>query len=307
MSMFELIRTPDVAAEVTLQPVRRYGVDAAILFSDITTPLEAAGVAIELREGVGPVFADPIRAEKDIDQLRVPDAGDLGHVTETVGLVVRELGDVPLIAFAGAPFTLASYLIEGGPSKQHARTKALMLSEPATWFRLADRLADIAIAFLEAQVASGASAAQLFDSWAGALSPAAYEWFVQPASSKVLDAVRALGVPSIHFGVGTGELLELFGAAGADVVGVDWRVPLGRARTRLPDHAVQGNLDPAVCLAPWPFVAAEASGVVDSNGGRPGHIFNLGHGVLPETDPGVLTALVDWVHEHTASMTEPST
>jgi uroporphyrinogen decarboxylase len=305
LSMFEVIRTPDVAAEVTLQPVRRYGVDAAILFSDITTPLEAAGLKVELREGVGPVFPDPIRSEGDVDRIRIPDAGDLAHVTETVRLLVPELGAVPLIGFAGAPFTLASYLIEGGPSKQHARTKALMLSEPSTWFALVDRLADVSIAFVTAQVRAGATAVQLFDSWAGALAPAAYEWFVQPASSKVLAAVRTLGVPSIHFGVGTGELLELFGAAGADVVGIDWRVPLGRARRRLPNHAVQGNLDPAVCLAPWPFVAAEASAVLDANGGAPGHIFNLGHGVLPETDPGILAALVDWVHEHTAVGGEP--
>ena len=298
LSMFEVVRRPEVAAEVTLQPVRRYGVDAAILFSDITTPLEAAGVAVELREGVGPVFAEPVRSDRDVAGLRIPSEDDLAHVSDTVRLLVRDL-EVPLIGFAGAPFTLASYLVEGGPSKDHARTKSMILSEPAAWQRLADRLADIAVAFLTAQVRAGAAAVQLFDSWAGSLSPAMYERYVLPASTKVLAAARRLGVPSIHFGVGTGELLELFGKAGADVVGIDWRVPLGDARRRLPGAAVQGNLDPALCLSPWPVVAEEASAVLDANCGVPGHIFNLGHGVLPQTDPGVLAALVEWVHERT--------
>ena len=296
LSMFEVIRRPEVAAAVTLQPVRRYGVDAAVLFSDITTPLEAAGVAVELREGVGPVFADPVRSAADVDGIRVPTLDDLTHVTDTVRILLSEL-QVPLVGFAGGPFTLASYLIEGGPSKQHAKTKALMLSEPATWFRLVDRLADIAIAFIDVQVSAGAAAIQLFDSWAGALSPDAYERYVQASSTRILDAIRRLGVPSIHFGVGTGELLELFGSAGADVVGVDWRVPLADARRRLPGVAVQGNLDPAACLAPWPVVAAEASAVLDANNDAPGYIFNLGHGVLPETDPAILAALVDHVHD----------
>ena len=304
LSMFEVIRDPELAAEVTMQPVRRYGVDAAILFSDITTPLEAAGVELELREGVGPVFADPVRDQVDIARIRVPGEDDLEHVASTVAMLVEDL-PVPLIGFAGAPFTLASYLIEGGPSKNHARTKAMMVAEPRTWARLVDRLADVSIAFLTAQIGAGADAVQLFDSWAGSLSPAAYQRFVQPASSKVLAAATALGVPTIHFGVGTGELLEMFGDAGADVVGVDWRVPLASARRRLPDRAVQGNLDPTICLAPWSAVVAETDAVLASNDGAPGHIFNLGHGVLPETDPGVLSAIVEWVHERTSSRQEP--
>jgi uroporphyrinogen decarboxylase len=211
--------------------------------------------------------------------------------------LIGELGDVPLIGFAGAPFTVASYLVEGGPSRQHARTKSLMLREPELWHALTDRLADLAIASLRSQVEAGAAAVQLFDSWAGALSPDLYERHVLPASTKVFHALGDLGIPRIHFGVGTGELLPLLAKAGADVVGVDWRVPLDEARRRLgPDVAVQGNLDPALCLAPWPAVAERVRDVLARNGGRPGHIFNLGHGVLPETDPEILRQVVELVH-----------
>jgi uroporphyrinogen decarboxylase len=247
---------------------------------------------------VGPVVAEPFRTEADLDRLRPldPDA-DAPYVQETVRSLVGELGDVPLIGFAGAPFTVASYLVEGGPSRTLGRTKALMLGDPDLWARLMDRLADMAVVSLRAQVAAGASAVQLFDSWAGTLSPGMYERHVLPASAKVFAGIADLDVPGIHFGVTTGELLELLAKAGASVVGVDWRVPLDEARRRLgPDVAVQGNLDPAVCLAPWPAVAEAAQDVLRRNGRRPGHVFNLGHGVLPETSPEVLESLVELVH-----------
>ena len=299
--MFEIVRQPELAAEVTLQPVRRLGVDAAILFSDIVVPLAALGVGVELREGTGPVVAEPFRGPEDLRRLRrLEPETDIPYVLDTVRLAVKEL-DVPLIGFAGAPFTLASYLVEGGPSKSHARTKALMRADTKTWAALLDALADVALASLRAQVEAGAEAVQLFDSWAGALAPADYRRSVLPASRRIFDGLADLGVPRIHFGVGTGELLGLLAEAGADVVGVDWRVPLDRARERLgPTVAVQGNLDPTACLAPWPVVAAEVDDVLARNAGRPGHVFNLGHGVLPDTDPGILRRIVDHVHTATS-------
>jgi uroporphyrinogen decarboxylase len=278
--------------------VRRYGVDAAILFSDIVVPAAAIGFGVDVTPGVGPVVTQPFRTAADLDRLRPFEPSvDAPYVADTVRLVVRDLGATPLIGFAGAPFTVASYLIEGRPSRTYGRTKALMHGEPELWQQLLDRLADIAIASLLAQVDAGASAIQLFDSWAGALAPDVYREHVLPASAKVLSALEATGVPRIHFGVGTGELLGLMGEAGADVVGVDWRVPLDVARERVPGKAVQGNLDPAVCLAPWPVVAERTRDVLRRNAGRPGHIFNLGHGVLPELDPGVLAQVVELVHE----------
>ncbi len=298
-SMFDVIRTPELAAEVTLQPVRRLGVDAAILFSDIVVPVAALGVGVELREGVGPVVDQPFRSDADLKRLRAfePDV-DAPYVADTVRLLAGEL-DVPLIGFAGGPFTLASYLIEGGPSKTHARTKALMHTEPRTWCDLLDRLAGISLASLRAQVEAGAEAVQVFDSWVGALSPNDYRVHVLDASARIFAGLADLDVPRIHFGVGTGELLGLLGAAGADVVGIDWRVPLDVARTRVADGvALQGNLDPAVCLAPWDVVEASALDVLRRNHGHPGHVFNLGHGVLPETDPDTLRRLVELVHAH---------
>ena len=295
--MLEIVRTPELAAEVTLQPVRRLGVDAAILFSDIVVPLVGIGVDLRLEPGTGPVLADPFRSAADLRRLRPlePEA-DVPYMVETVRLLVKEL-DVPLIGFAGGPFTLASYLVEGGPSKTYARTKALMYGAPETWAALVDALAGIAVASLRAQVAAGAAAVQVFDSWVGALTPVDYRRFVLPASRRLFAGVADLGVPRIHFGVATGELLELLAEAGADVVGVDWRVPLDRARARLgPAVAVQGNLDPARCLAPWEEVAAGVRDVLDRNAERPGHVFNLGWGVLPETDPDVLRRIVDVVH-----------
>jgi uroporphyrinogen decarboxylase len=299
VEMFDIIHDPTLAAEVTLQPLRHYDVDAAILFSDIVVPLAAIGVAIELRPG-GPALDEPFSSERDLKRLRpLEPESDIPYVLETIRILVDEL-PVPLIGFAGAPFTLASYLVEGGPSRTYGRTKALMHGDPDTWRRLLDALADIVLASLRAQVEAGASAVQLFDSWAGALTPADYQRHVLPASARVFNGLADLDVPRIHFGVNTGELLGLMGDAGADVVGVDWRVPLDRARERVaPGKAVQGNLDPARCLAPWSAVEEGVRDVLRRNAGRPGHVFNLGHGVLPETDPDVLKRIADLVHEET--------
>lgn len=291
------IANADLATEITLQPVRRYGVDAAILYSDIMTPVHAVGFGVDIEPGVGPVVEHPFRDRSDLERLRPLDPpADTPYVIETVRNLVRDLA-VPLIAFAGAPFTVASYLLEGRPSRTYVHTKSLMHTDQALWAELLDRLADLAIASLRSQVDAGAAAVQLFDSWAGALSPQDYERFVLPASAKVFDAVAGLGVPRIHFGVATGELLGLLARAGADVVGVDWRTPLDAARSRVPTGtALQGNLDPAVVTAGWEPTRAAATDVLERGGGR-SHIFNLGHGVLPDTDPEVLERLVGHVHD----------
>jgi uroporphyrinogen decarboxylase len=295
-NIMDAVRSPELAAELTLQPVRRYGVDAAILFSDIVVPLEAIGFGIDIRSGVGPVVERPFRSHADLARLRpLEPENDIPYVLETVRQLSDEL-EVPLIGFAGAPFTLASYLIEGGPSRDFLKTKTLMYSEPALWEALLDRLADICLASLRAQVAAGAQAVQLFDSWVGALTPVDYERCVLRASSKVLWGLADLQVPRIHFGVGTGELLELMAQAGATVIGLDWRVRLRRARKALgPSIAIQGNLDPAVVLAGWE-VAKDRVREVLRDGGGDGHIFNLGHGVLPGTDPDVLSRVVELCH-----------
>jgi uroporphyrinogen decarboxylase len=297
-SILDAIRQPDLAAEFTLQPVRRYGVDAAILYSDIVVPVAAIGFGVDVAPGTGPVVEHPFARAADLDRLRPLDPeADTPYVLETIRILVKEL-DVPLIGFAGAPFTVASYLVEGRPSRTYGKTKALMHGDPTVWHQLMDRLADLAIDSLRSQIANGVAAIQLFDSWAGALNPADYERFVQPHSRKVLSAIGELGVPRIHFGVNTGELLVLMRDAGADVVGVDWRVPLDAARARLGDGvALQGNLDPDICLAPWPIVADEVRDVLRRNDGHPGHVFNLGHGVTPDIDPGILEQVVTLVHD----------
>ena len=299
-SILEAVADPALAAEITMQPVRRYGVDAAILFSDIVVPLDAIGFGVDLVPGVGPVIEQPFRGEADLSRLRplVPES-DVPHVLDTIRILLDEL-DVPLIGFAGAPFTLASYAIEGGPTREFSRTKSLMHSDPELWDRLLGALAELSLGFLRAQVGAGAAAVQLFDSWAGALSPADYRDRVLPHSRRVLEGLADAGVPRIHFGVGTGELLELMAEAGADVVGIDWRVPLDQARRRVgPERAVQGNLDPAACLAPWPVVERLTRRVLAEAGPEPGHVFNLGHGVLPDTDPSILERVVELVHTET--------
>ncbi len=308
IGMLDACARPDLVAELTLQPVHRYGVDAAVLFSDIVVPIAASGLDVDIQPGVGPVVAEPIRAAADLRRLRPLQPDDVEAVATAVRILVAELGGLPLVGFAGAPFTLASYLVEGGPSRTHARTKALMYGDEPTWHALAGHLADMALAFLRVQVEAGAAAVQLFDSWAGVLSRADYERYVLPHSRHVFAGLESYGVPRIHFGVGTGELLAPMAGAGADAVGVDWRLGLDEAARRVGRAGVvlQGNLDPAVLLAPWEIVAERARGVLDSarragDAGTAGHVFNLGHGVLPETDPDVLTRLVELVHTETAA------
>ncbi|MDP9182107.1 MAG: uroporphyrinogen decarboxylase [Actinomycetota bacterium] len=295
--MLESCFRPDLVTEITLQPVRRFGVDAAILFSDIVVPLKAVGVDLDIVAGVGPVVASPFASPADLDRL--PPLTEVPEVTEAVKLLVGELGDTPLIGFAGAPFTLASYLVEGGPSKDQRKTKALMYGDPVLWSSLMERLADITLAFLRVQIDAGASAVQLFDSWVGALPVQDYRRFVAPYSARILAGVA--DVPRIHFGVGTGELLQDMGAVGADVVGVDFRVALDDAVGRIgPGKAVQGNLDPTAVFAPWDVLRGLIDRVLAQGSAAEGHVFNLGHGVLPETDPDVLTRIVAHVHEASA-------
>jgi uroporphyrinogen decarboxylase len=293
--MLDACRDPELITEITLQPVRRHGVDAAVLFSDIVLPLVAIGVGIDIVPGVGPVVDKPVSEPGDVDRLRPLDPEDVPYITSAVRGLVDALGPTPLIGFAGAPFTLASYLVEGGPSRDHAKTKALMHGRPELWHELLDRLAVIARQFLRVQIDAGAAAVQLFDSWAGALSLADYTELVLPHSRAVLEPLAGT-VPRIHFGVGTGELLAAMRAAGADVVGVDWRVPLDEAARRIgPGAAVQGNLDPALLGADWPVIEAAVRRIVAEGRAADGHIFNLGHGVPPDTDPDVLTRIVDLV------------
>jgi uroporphyrinogen decarboxylase len=299
VSMLDSCTRPELITEITLQPLRRYDVDAAILFSDIVVPLRAVGIDVDIEAGIGPVVGTPVRGPADLVRLRALHPEDVPYVTEAVQTLVAELNGRPLIGFAGGPFTLASYLVEGGPSKNHDRTKALMYGDPELWHALLGRLADITISFLQVQVAAGASAVQLFDSWAGVVGPDDYRHAIMPHASRIFAALaeNGGGVPRIHFGVGTGELLGLMGEAGADVVGIDWRIPLDQAARRVgPGKALQGNLDPAVLLAPWEVVAERARDVIARGRAAEGHVFNLGHGVLPQTDPGVLARLTDLVH-----------
>lgn len=302
-SFMEVCRQPELCAEITLQPVRRLGVDAAILFADIMTPLIAIGVDLELKENVGPVIAHPIATERDLEQLRPLDASDIPFVTDAIKLVKQELGDAtPLIGFAGAPFTLASYLIEGRGSRNFTKTKALMYGAPTLWHALMVRLSDMTIAYLTAKVHAGVDVVQIFDSWVGCLSPMDYATYVQPYSRQIIQAVRETGVPVIHFGTNTATLLPLMATDGASVVGADWRIPLDDAWTAIGhDTAIQGNIDPALLLAPWPVVEAGARDVLRRAGGRAGHIFNLGHGIYPETPLDTLIQLVAFVQNYRES------
>jgi uroporphyrinogen decarboxylase len=301
-TLLELCENPELATEVTMQPVRRHGVDAAILFSDIVLPLHAIGVGVEIVPGVGPVIDQPIRNAKDLQRLRPfePDV-DAPYLSETVRRLVAEL-PVPLIGFTGAPFTLASYLVEGGPSKAQSLTRALMLSEPAVWSELLMRLADIGAASLRAQVNAGAQAVQIFDSWIGTLSVKDYERSVAPAVRHLFDSISDLDVPRVLFGVGTGHLLESMADSGAEAIGLDWRVPLADGAARLgPEVALQGNLDPAACLCDWDIAKAHTLAVLEQAPSE-GYVFNLGHGVLPETPPENLTRIVELVHERTGAI-----
>jgi len=300
--MLESCMNAEMVTEITLQPVRRYGVDAAIFFSDIVLPLKAVGVDLDIKPGVGPVVANPVRTLADVEAIPDLTPEHVPFITEAVRALVSELaginGGTPLIGFAGAPFTVASYLVEGGPSKEHAKTKALMFSAPEVWDALMRKIAGISAAFLEVQVAAGASAVQLFDSWAGALTPGDYERNVLPHSAGVLARVGELGVPRIHFGVGTTNLLTLMGDAGADVVGVDWRTPLSTAIPMVGDRAVQGNLDPTLVFAPTDVMTARAAEIIEAGRAARGHVFNLGHGVIPSTDPDQLARLTEFVQSY---------
>ncbi len=298
VGMLESCMDPELVVEITMQPVRRYGVDAAIFFSDIVLPLKAAGVDLDIVPGVGPVVASPVRTMADVEAIPELDPGHVWFVTEAVRALVGELGGTPLIGFAGAPFTVASYLVEGGPSKEHAATKAMMFGAPEVFEALLAKIARTAATYLEVQVAAGASAVQLFDSWAGALTPQDYRRHAQPHSAAVLSRAASLGVPRIHFGVGTANLLTDMGEAGADVVGVDWRTPLDRALPLVGDRVVQGNLDPTLVFAPTEVLTARAAEVIEAGRGAKGHIFNLGHGVIPSTDPDQLARLTEFVQSY---------
>jgi len=298
-SILDAIADPALAAEVTMQPVTRYGVDAAILFSDIVVPYHAIGFGVDVVPGRGPVIAKPFTSASDLERLRSLTKDDIAHVTTTVDLVVEQLKETntPLIGFAGAPFTVASYLVEGAPTREFAVIKTMMHEKPALFDQLLDRLADITITFLRAQIEHGARAVQLFDSWAGSLTRSEYERFALPSTKRVLEGVADLDVPTILFGVGTGELLGLMSSANSTVVGIDWHVDLDEGRRRVGNKPVQGNLDPARCLATKELAVDAAREVIAKAGNEAGHIFNLGHGVLPSTDPSVLEAVVRVVHD----------
>jgi uroporphyrinogen decarboxylase len=298
--LFSVCRQPELCAEVTLQPVRAHGVDAAVMFADIMLPVIGMGVDVELVENVGPVIADPVRTSEDVERLRVPDPEEaVPFILEAVRLVRAELpAEKAVIGFAGGPFTVAGYLIEGKPTREFVQTKRCMYAQPEVWHALMDKLADTFAAYLRAKVAAGADVIQLFDSWVGTLSADDYEEFVAPYSARVLAAVD---VPTIHFGTGTTHLLPAMREAGGDVIGLDWRIPIeGGWEIVGPDRGVQGNLDPALLLGPFERVAAAATRILDAVAGRRGHIFNLGHGVLPDTDPGDLARLVELVHARTS-------
>jgi uroporphyrinogen decarboxylase len=298
-SFFELAGTPELCAEVTLQPVRRLGVDAAVLFADIMTPVLSMGIDVELVEGTGPVVAEPVRRAAEVARLRVPDVEEFEPVLDAVRLVRAEL-EPPraVIGFCGGPFTVAGYLVEGKPSRDFVRVKELMYRDAGVWHTLMEKLVDAFSVYVRAKAAAGADAIQLFDTWVGVLSVADYEEFVAPYSARLLAAIDA---PTIHFGTGTAHLLASMAATGGDAIGLDWRIPLDEGWLAVGrDRAVQGNLDPAVLLGPWERTEAAALDVLARAAGRPGHVFNLGHGVLPATSPDDLTRLVEVVHERTA-------
>ncbi|WP_213816062.1 uroporphyrinogen decarboxylase [Glaciihabitans sp. dw_435] len=296
-AMLDACLNPELSSEITLQPVRRHGVDAAIFFSDIVIPVKLAGVNVEIVPGRGPVLENPIRTVSDVAALRPLDPDALAPIIEGVQRTVAELGTTPLIGFAGAPFTLASYLVEGGPSKDQLRARTMMYSEPHAWATLLNWCADITGEFLKAQITAGASAAQLFDSWVGSLSEVNYLRRVAPHSKRALSHLRGFDVPKVHFGVGSGEVLHAMHGIGADVMGVDWRIPLDEADRRLGGGVpLQGNIDPALLGAPWHILEAHVRDVMDRGRVAPAHVVNLGHGVPPETNPDVLTRIVQLVH-----------
>ncbi|TDF97622.1 uroporphyrinogen decarboxylase [Paenibacillus piri] len=299
-SLLEICRQPELAAEVTMMPVRKLGVDAAILYSDIMNPVASIGIDFDIVKDVGPVIHNPIRSTADVERLRpIQVEKDLSHIMKTIEILAAEL-QVPLITFAGAPFTIASYLIEGRPTKSYIRTKQLMYSEPAVWFQLMDKLGDMVITYLKAQIAAGAKAVQLFDSWVGALSPNDFKQYVLPTITRIFAELRHLEQPKIYFpGVSSGELLPLLGQIEADVIGLDWRVSIAEGRRRVGSrYAVQGNLDPYVLTAPMPVIQEQAKAIIDQGVERPGFIFNLGHGLFPEASLDKLRELTEFIHAY---------
>lgn len=300
-SILEVCKTPELAAQVTLQPVERFPVDAAIIFADILLPLEPMGIRFEFAEGEGPVIQNPIRDRADVERLQVSDGSALAYVGDSIKQARKALsGLVPLIGFAGAPFTLASYAIEGGGSKQYLVTKQFMYREPEAWHRLMDKLARVVTNYLQLQIQAGAQAVQLFDSWVGCLSPGDYEEYVLPHVQLIFEGLKREGVPLIHFGTGTSALLRLMRKAGGDVIGVDWRVHLDEAWATIGyDVAIQGNLDPVSLFAPLHEIERRVEDILRRAGGRPGHIFNLGHGILPNTPMEQVAATVELVHKLT--------
>ena len=296
-----ITRTPELCARVTLMPVEEFGVDAAVMYADIMLPLIGMGVPFSIDPGIGPIIHEPVRNASDVDALRIVDPREANpELFEAIKLVRRELdGTTAVVGFAGGPFTVASYMIEGKPTKEFSLTKAMLHGEPDLWRRLMETLTEVTIGYLQTQVEAGAQMIQLFDSWAGALSVAAYEAMVMPYSRRILEAVSETGVPTIHFGTTTSHLLESMARCGSDVISVDWRLPLDEAWRRIGDRGIQGNLDPGVMLAPFEVIAREARAILEDADGQPGHIFNLGHGVLPETPSDNLKRLAELVHEDT--------
>ncbi len=301
-TLLEICRQPELAAEITMMPVRKLGVDAAILYSDIMNPVASLGIDFDIVKNIGPVIHNPLRSAQDVEKLQPIDVEkDLGHVLETIRILDRELS-VPLITFAGAPFTIASYLIEGRPSKTYIRTKELMYNQPDVWHRLMDKLGDMAVTYLKSHIAAGAKAVQLFDSWVGALSPHDYKTFVLPVITRIFSELKTLPEAKIYFpGVSSGELLPMLAQLDADVIGLDWRVPITAGRSRLHNRfAVQGNLDPYVLTAELPAIKRYAKALIDEGIEQPGYIFNLGHGLFPEASLEKLQALTAYIHEYSA-------
>ncbi|MCP8968218.1 uroporphyrinogen decarboxylase [Ectobacillus ponti] len=299
-SLFEITKQPELCAYVTRLPVEQYGVDAAILYKDIMSPLPAIGVDVDIKAGIGPVIGNPIRSLSDVQKLgEIHPEQDVPYVLDTIKLLTTEQLNVPLIGFAGAPFTLASYMIEGGPSRNYNKTKAFMYAQPEAWFALMDKLADMTITYVGAQVQAGAKAVQIFDSWVGALNVADYRFFIKPVMTRIFTELRKLNVPLIMFGVGASHLANEWNDLPLDVVGLDWRLPISEARGRGIHKAVQGNLEPAILLCPWDVIEARVKDILDAGMQQPGYVFNLGHGVFPDVNPDTLKRLTDFVHDYT--------
>lgn len=300
-SLFEITHQPEICAYVTRLPVEEYGVDAAILYKDIMSPLPAIGVDVDIKSGIGPVISNPVRSIADVEKLgQIDPESDVPYVLETIKLLTEEQLNVPLIGFAGAPFTLASYMIEGGPSKNYNKTKAFMYAEPKAWFALMDKLADMTVIYVRAQVKAGAKAIQIFDSWVGALNVADYRTFIKPVMERIFSELRSENVPLIMFGVGASHLVKEWHDLPIDVVGLDWRLQIKEARAMGLTKTLQGNLDPSLLLAPWEVIEERVKEILDQGLSAPGHIFNLGHGVFPEVSPDTLKRLTSFIHEYSA-------